>query len=140
MSVYRFKKAAVLGAGVMGAQIAAHCANANVPVILFDLAAKEGDPDAIVRRAIAGLKKLEPAPLAKKTSVKPSPLASRSIIRALNCSVIFAIRCACSSARWASRAARSSAVGAGGGAGAARRQEPGSRHVAISLLVRSALL
>ena len=30
------KKAAVLGAGVMGAQIAAHLANANVPVVLFD--------------------------------------------------------------------------------------------------------
>ena len=39
------KKAAVLGAGVMGAQIAAHLANANVPVVLFDLPAKEGDKD-----------------------------------------------------------------------------------------------
>jgi 3-hydroxyacyl-CoA dehydrogenase len=37
------RKTAVLGASVMGAQIAAHLANANVPVILFDLAAKEGD-------------------------------------------------------------------------------------------------
>lgn len=63
-SRFRIRRVAVLGAGVMGAQIAAHCANANVPVILFDLAAKEGDPDAIVKRAIAGLKKLEPAPLA----------------------------------------------------------------------------
>ena len=33
MSDYRFKKVAVLGAGVMGAQIAAHLANAGVPVI-----------------------------------------------------------------------------------------------------------
>ncbi|MDP2869286.1 MAG: 3-hydroxyacyl-CoA dehydrogenase family protein, partial [Methyloversatilis sp.] len=48
----------------MGAQIAAHCANANVSVVLFDLAAKEGDPDGIVKRALDGLKKLEPAPLA----------------------------------------------------------------------------
>ena len=63
-SRFRIRRVAVLGAGVMGAQIAAHCANANVSVILFDLAAKEGDPDAIVRRAVAGLKKLEPAPLA----------------------------------------------------------------------------
>mgnify|MGYP001765753771 CR=1 FL=1 len=30
------RKAAVLGAGVMGAQIAAHLANADVPVVLFD--------------------------------------------------------------------------------------------------------
>jgi len=57
-------KAAVLGAGVMGAQIAAHLANADVPVVLFDLAAKEGDPNGIVKKAIAGLKKLEPSPLA----------------------------------------------------------------------------
>ena len=60
------RKAAVLGAGVMGAQIAAHLANAGVPVVLFDLPAKEGDPDGLVRKAIAGLAKLEPAPLAAK--------------------------------------------------------------------------
>jgi 3-hydroxyacyl-CoA dehydrogenase len=60
------KKAAVLGAGVMGAQIAAHLANANVPVVLFDLAAKEGDKNGIVKKALDGLKKLDPAPLASK--------------------------------------------------------------------------
>ncbi len=58
------RKAAVLGAGVMGAQIAAHLVNANVPVFLFELAAKEGDPDANVRRAVENLNKLEPGPLA----------------------------------------------------------------------------
>jgi 3-hydroxyacyl-CoA dehydrogenase len=60
------KKAAVLGAGVMGAQIAAHLANANVPVVLFDLPAKEGDKNGIVKKALDGLKKLDPAPLASK--------------------------------------------------------------------------
>ena len=60
------RKAAVLGAGVMGAQIAAHLANAGVPVLLFDLAAKEGDPNGIVLKAIENLKKLEPSPLAAK--------------------------------------------------------------------------
>jgi 3-hydroxyacyl-CoA dehydrogenase len=60
------RKAAVLGAGVMGAQIAAHLANAGVPVVLFDLPAKEGDPNGIVTKAIDGLAKLEPAPLATK--------------------------------------------------------------------------
>ncbi len=60
------RRAAVLGAGVMGAQIAAHLANAGVPVVLFDLAAKEGDPNNVVARALAGLAKLEPAPLATK--------------------------------------------------------------------------
>jgi 3-hydroxyacyl-CoA dehydrogenase len=57
------RKAAVLGAGVMGAQIAAHLANAGIPVVLFDLPAKEGDPDGLVAKALAGLGKLEPAPL-----------------------------------------------------------------------------
>ena len=47
MSRLIIRKVAVLGAGVMGAQIAAHCANAGVPVILFDLPAKEGPPSAI---------------------------------------------------------------------------------------------
>jgi 3-hydroxyacyl-CoA dehydrogenase len=64
------KKAAVLGAGVMGAQIAAHLANANVPVVLFDLPAKDGDKNGIVKKALAGLKKLEPAPLATRDKLK----------------------------------------------------------------------
>jgi 3-hydroxyacyl-CoA dehydrogenase len=49
----------------MGAQIAAHCANASVPVILFDLP-KEGDPNAIAKKAVDALKKLDPAPLATR--------------------------------------------------------------------------
>ncbi len=69
MSNFIVRKVAVLGAGVMGAQIAAHCANADVPVILFDLAAREGDANGIVRKALDGLKKLEPAPLAAKERV-----------------------------------------------------------------------
>lgn len=64
------KKAAVLGAGVMGAQIAAHLANANVPVVLFDLPAKEGDKNGVVKKALDGLKKLDPAPLANKGKLK----------------------------------------------------------------------
>ena len=43
------RKTAVLGAGVMGAQIAAHLANANVPVVLFDLTAREGDPSSVAK-------------------------------------------------------------------------------------------
>jgi len=60
------RKAAVLGAGVMGAQIAAQLANAGVDTVLFDLPAKDGDPDGIVLKAIANLGKLSPAPLASK--------------------------------------------------------------------------
>ena len=77
MSNFIVRKVAVLGAGVMGAQIAAHCVNAKVPVVLFDLPAKDKDgagapsasPSAksgIVLKAIDNLKKLSPAPLANK--------------------------------------------------------------------------
>ncbi len=60
----RVRKVAVLGAGVMGAQIAAHLVNASVPALLFELPAKEGDPNANVLKAIDALKKLEPSPIA----------------------------------------------------------------------------
>ncbi|NDP40417.1 MAG: 3-hydroxyacyl-CoA dehydrogenase/enoyl-CoA hydratase family protein [Rhodoferax sp.] len=63
MSRFQVKKVAVLGAGVMGAQIAAHLVNCKVTVVLFDLPAKEGPKNGIVTRAIDGLKKLKPAPL-----------------------------------------------------------------------------
>ena len=63
MSRFNVKKVAVLGAGVMGAQLAAHLVNVKVPVVLFDLPAKEGPKNGIVTRAIANLKKLKPAPL-----------------------------------------------------------------------------
>ncbi|MGV8894337.1 MAG: 3-hydroxyacyl-CoA dehydrogenase/enoyl-CoA hydratase family protein [Burkholderiaceae bacterium] len=66
MSNFIVKKVAVLGAGVMGAQIAAHCINAKVPVVLFDLPAKEGPKNGIVLRAIENLKKLTPAPFGNK--------------------------------------------------------------------------
>ncbi|MES2686120.1 MAG: 3-hydroxyacyl-CoA dehydrogenase/enoyl-CoA hydratase family protein [Pseudomonadota bacterium] len=63
MSRFQVKKVAVLGAGVMGAQIAAHLVNLKVPVVLFDLPAKEGPKNGIVIKAVEGLKKLKPAPL-----------------------------------------------------------------------------
>jgi 3-hydroxyacyl-CoA dehydrogenase len=62
----RIRKAAVLGAGVMGAQIAAHLTNAGVETLLFDLPAKEGPRSGIALKAIANLAKLSPAPLADK--------------------------------------------------------------------------
>ncbi|MBL8288358.1 MAG: 3-hydroxyacyl-CoA dehydrogenase/enoyl-CoA hydratase family protein [Rubrivivax sp.] len=63
MNRFHVRKAAVLGAGVMGAQIAAHLVNCKVPVILFDLPAKEGPKNGIVAKAVENLKKLKPAPL-----------------------------------------------------------------------------
>ena len=66
-------KVAILGSGVMGAQIAAHCINCGIPVILFDLPTKDGesklkDKSAIANKAIENLKKQSPPPLAISTS------------------------------------------------------------------------
>ena len=41
----RIEKAAVLGAGTMGAQIAAHLANAGIPTVLLDIAPRELPPE-----------------------------------------------------------------------------------------------
>ena len=75
MENFIVNKVAVLGAGVMGAQIAAHCANAGVPVVLFDLAGRD-HPDAVVRTAVEGLKKLEPAPLATRDKATDIDIAN----------------------------------------------------------------
>jgi 3-hydroxyacyl-CoA dehydrogenase len=72
---FHIRKVAVLGAGVMGAQIAAHMVNANVETLLFELPAKEGDKNGNVSKALDGLKKLDPAPAAspaKLTCIQPA--------------------------------------------------------------------
>ena len=47
---HRIRKVAVLGAGTMGAAIAAHCANAGLEVDLLDIAPEDGDDkDAVVK-------------------------------------------------------------------------------------------
>ncbi len=60
----RIRRAAVLGSGVMGAQIAAHLANVGVSVLLFELPAAEDDKNANVVKALKGLTRLKPSPLA----------------------------------------------------------------------------
>lgn len=69
----RIRKAAVLGAGVMGSGIAAHLANAGIPVLLLDIVPpKPGPGDDTASKAfrnkfslgaLANMKKLRPAPL-----------------------------------------------------------------------------
>ena len=61
MNRFNVRQVAVLGAGVMGAQIAAHLVNLKIPVLLFDLAAKTGDKNGTVQKALDGLKKLKPS-------------------------------------------------------------------------------
>ena len=74
------KKAAVLGAGVMGSGIAAHLANAGIPTLLLDIVppkAAEGDPvgtpgfrNKFALGALANLKKQKPAPLFSLAALK----------------------------------------------------------------------
>ena len=58
-----FRTAAVLGAGVMGSQIAAHLANAGLSVHLLDLPGDQKNRNAIVEGALKGLERVSPAPL-----------------------------------------------------------------------------
>jgi 3-hydroxyacyl-CoA dehydrogenase len=61
------KKAAVIGAGVMGASIAAHITNAGVPVVLLDIVPKDGkNRNAIAEGAVAKMLKTDPAPFMSK--------------------------------------------------------------------------
>ncbi len=57
-----FRTAAVIGAGTMGAQIAAHLANAGVEVLLLDLASEGSDPRALVKKHLKAVSKLKPSP------------------------------------------------------------------------------
>ena len=74
---FTVKQAAVLGAGTMGAGIAAHLANAGIPTLLLDIASKELTPEEekrgctlespevrnrIVNSLFEASKKLKPAP------------------------------------------------------------------------------
>jgi 3-hydroxyacyl-CoA dehydrogenase len=60
-SPYLIRKAGVLGAGNMGSRIAAHFANAGIPVVLLDIAAQSAPRNGVVNAALEGLKKSKPA-------------------------------------------------------------------------------
>jgi 3-hydroxyacyl-CoA dehydrogenase len=65
------RKAAVIGAGVMGAGIAAQFANAGVPVLLLDVVpAGASDRNALAEGAIAKMLKSEPAPFMSARAAK----------------------------------------------------------------------
>lgn len=57
-----FQTAAVLGAGTMGSQIAAHLANAGLQVHLLDIAPDDGDPNAVVEEGFEQARKASPDP------------------------------------------------------------------------------
>lgn len=65
------KKVCVIGAGTMGAGIAAQVANAGVPVLLLDIVPKDGaNRNAVAEGAVAKMLKTEPAPFMSKAAAK----------------------------------------------------------------------
>ncbi len=71
MMVDQVKKVCVIGAGVMGAGIAAQVANAGIPVLLLDIVPRDGDDrDAVAKGAVAKMLKTDPAPFMSKRAAK----------------------------------------------------------------------
>ncbi len=65
------RKVAVIGAGVMGAAIAAHVANAGVPVVLLDVVAKENpNRNALAQGALERMLTASPAPFMSSAAPK----------------------------------------------------------------------
>lgn len=65
MHKYNIQNVVILGAGVMGSQIAAHCVNAGLKVKLLDLKSDDSDqPNKIAKESIQKLQKMNPAPFA----------------------------------------------------------------------------
>lgn len=67
----KISKVCVIGAGTMGAGIAAQVANAGVPVLLLDIVPSEGsNRNAIAEGAVAKMLKADPAPFMSKAAAK----------------------------------------------------------------------
>jgi 3-hydroxyacyl-CoA dehydrogenase len=65
------RKVAVIGAGVMGAGIAAHAANAGTPVVLLDIVPPGAENrNAIAEGAVAKMLKADPAPFMSKAAAR----------------------------------------------------------------------
>lgn len=63
---YAIQKVAVLGSGVMGSQIAAHCVNAGLEVVLLDLKSDAPErPNKIAEESLEKASSMKPAPFGK---------------------------------------------------------------------------
>ncbi|MFB5083114.1 3-hydroxyacyl-CoA dehydrogenase/enoyl-CoA hydratase family protein [Symbiobacterium thermophilum] len=82
---YAIRKAAVLGAGVMGVQIAAHLANVGIPTLLLDIVPRELTPDeakkGLTLESPAVRNRLAASALQNLQKLKPSPLYSKDVLR-----------------------------------------------------------
>ncbi len=68
---HKIRRAAVIGSGTMGAAIAAHIANAGIPVLMLDIPAKEGtDRNAIGKAGLDRATKAKPASFMSKDRVR----------------------------------------------------------------------
>lgn len=101
----KIKKAAVLGAGTMGAGIAAHLANAGIKTLLLDIAPRELAPEeekkdlsledkAVKNRVVNSLfeaaKKLKPAPfmLAENAALIETGNFADDLVKIKNCDLV----------------------------------------------------
>ncbi len=84
---YSIKKAAVLGAGVMGSQIAAHLANAGIPCVLLDIVlpelSKEDEKKGLTKDSVAFRNKLAANAIKNLGKMKPSPVFSKKALNLL---------------------------------------------------------
>jgi len=78
------RRAAVLGAGVMGSQIVAHLANVGIPCLLLDIVPRELTPEeerkGLTLESKAVRNRLARGALDRLTTLKPSPLYSREVL------------------------------------------------------------
>ena len=84
---HTIKKAAVLGAGVMGSQIAAHLANAGIPCYLFDIVppelSEEDKKQGLTKDSKAFRNKFANFAIKNLAKMKPSPLFSKKYLKKL---------------------------------------------------------
>jgi 3-hydroxyacyl-CoA dehydrogenase len=66
----QIRKVCVIGAGVMGAGIAAQVANAGVPVLLLDIVRDPASRNAVAENAVARMLKTDPAPFMSSRAAK----------------------------------------------------------------------
>src|SRR5690242_4308291 len=81
----KIRRAAVLGAGVMGAQIAAHLAAAGVRTYLLDLQSNEPPKDPAQAKAVGKAYRSARSILAIENlkQLKPSPLFTAKVLQGL---------------------------------------------------------
>jgi len=78
------RKVAVLGAGIMGSQIAAHLANVGIPSLLLDIVPKELAPDEVKKGLALDAKPVRNrfalGALQKLATMKPSPVYAKDAL------------------------------------------------------------